>query len=423
MWKQPSRYSPLLDRGPLRVLFANTSMPVGGAEMLLVNLVRKIDRSRFQPEILCLKEPGPLGELLAKEVPVHSRLLTSKYDMRVWRRLRTLLRQRQIDAIVTVGAGDKMFWGRLASWREGVPVILSALHSTGWPDGIGRLNRCLTPLTDGFIAVAEEHGRYLTEQERLPASRVHVISNGVDVERFCPNVATRQAVRRDLHLHGDVPVIGIVAALRPEKNHLLFLRAAKWIQQQVPDARFLIVGDGPQREPIELAALSAGLRDSVMMLGARSDIPDLLTAMDIFVLPSHIEANPVSILEAMATGLPVIATRVGSVPETVQEGQTGYLVATGDAASIARQCVHLVSRPDVARRLGQNARESVRQQWSLEHMVRGYEQLISHVYRQKYGPAFTAEHENLSASELSVQDRSAPSEAKGEPAQDVEPVA
>ncbi len=99
------------------MLFANTSLPVGGAETLLVNLVRSLDRERFEPEICCLKEPGPLGEVLGQEMPVHSRLLTSKYDLRVYGRLIRLLRQRQIDALVTVGAGDKMFWGRLAAWR------------------------------------------------------------------------------------------------------------------------------------------------------------------------------------------------------------------------------------------------------------------------------------------------------------------
>ncbi len=382
---QSERWGPLDSRGPLRVMFAITSMPIGGAETLLVNLVRGLDRSRFKPEICCLKEPGPLGEMLQREIAVHSGLLASKYDLRIWKRLRTLMRRRRIDAVVTVGAGDKMFWGRLCAWSEGVPVVLSALHSTGWPDGVGRLNRYLTPMTDGFIAVAQQHGRYLIEQERFPAAKVHVIANGVDAHRFCPNPVAREAVRRDLRLHGDVPVIGIVAALRQEKNHLLFVRAAKLIQQAVPDARFLVVGDGPQRQQIQTAVASAGLQEHVLMLGARSDIPDLLAAMDVFVLSSHIEANPVSILEAMATELPVVATRVGSVPETVDEGQTGYLVACGDAEAIARHCLHLVSRPDVAQQFGQRARSTVEQRWSLGHMVREYERLISDIYRQKCG--------------------------------------
>jgi glycosyltransferase involved in cell wall biosynthesis len=371
-------------------MFMNTSLPVGGAETLLLNLVRRIDRERFSPEVCCLKEPGPIGELLGRETPLHSRLLSSKYDLRVWGRLRRLLKGRRIDAVVTVGGGDKMFWGRLAAWRTGVPVVLSALHSTGWPDQIGRLNRCLTPITDGFIAVAAEHRRYLVEQERFPARKVFLIPNGVDVTRFCPNPTARQAVRRDLRIHADVPIFGIVAALRPEKNHLLFLRAAQLTRQIVPDARFLIVGDGPQREQIQVAVAGAGLQDCVQLLGNRSDVPDVLAAMDAFVLTSHMEANPVSILEAMATGLPVIATRVGSIHETVREQETGYLVAPGDADALARHLCHLARHPEVAQRLGQAGRDEIQRHWSLEHMVRGYERLIDEIYGSKCGDATSA---------------------------------
>ena len=376
------------------MLFLITSMPVGGAEVLLMNLVRRMDRERFQPEICCLKEPGPLGTLLAEEIPVHSQLLTSKYDVRVLGRLKRLIQQRKIDAVITVGAGDKMFWGRLAAWRAGVPVVFSALHSTGWPDGIDRLNRWITPLTDRFIAVARRHGRYLVEMEGLPTSKVVVIPNGVDTERFHPSPVAREAVRRDLRLHADVPVFGIVAALRREKNHLLFLRAAAMIHQALPDARFLIVGDGPQRKPLELAVASAGLRDSVLMLGTRDNIPDLLSAMDVFVLTSRIEANPVSILEAMATGLPVVASRVGSIPETVEEGTTGYLVDFADAADFARKCVHLAVHPEIAQALGANGRQAVAGHWSLDCMVNGYEQLIEEVYRQKCGAPIVIGHES-----------------------------
>ncbi|HYO24446.1 MAG TPA: glycosyltransferase, partial [Lacipirellulaceae bacterium] len=199
---------------PLRVLFLTTSMPVGGAETLLMNLVRRMDRTRFAPEIVCLKEPGPLGEQLACEMRVHAHLLRSKYDLRVLARLWRIMRVPRADAVVTVGAGDKMFWGRLAARLAGVPVVASALHSTGWPDGVGRLNRLLTPLTDAFIGVADAHGRYLVESEGFPAEKVNVIDNGVDAARFAPQDAS--ATRASLGIPADAPVVGILAALRPE---------------------------------------------------------------------------------------------------------------------------------------------------------------------------------------------------------------
>ncbi len=121
----------LSDRGPLRVMFVTTSMPVGGMECLLVELIRRLDRSRFQPTLCCLKRLDALGEAISWEVPTFAGLLKHKYDYKVLRRLVRKMRNRHIDAVITVGAGDKMFWGRLAAWRAGVPVICSALHSMG----------------------------------------------------------------------------------------------------------------------------------------------------------------------------------------------------------------------------------------------------------------------------------------------------
>src|SRR6185437_13007073 len=200
-----------------------------GAETLLVNLVRRMDRTRFQPELCCLKYFGPLGEALAEEIPAFSGLLRHKFDVRVLGRLTRLLKTRQIDALITVGTGgDKMFWGRLAAWRAGTPVIASALHSTGLPDRVEWLNRRLAPLTDAFIAVARPHARYLAEHEGCPPAKVVVIPNGVDVERFRP-IPRDCALRERLGLPAEAPVAAIVAALRPEKNHELFLRAAALI--------------------------------------------------------------------------------------------------------------------------------------------------------------------------------------------------
>lgn len=367
---------------PLRTLFIHTSMPLGGAETLTVNLIRRLDRDRFAPELCCLKQPGPLGEMLANEIPVHDSLLAGKYDLRVWPRMTKLLRHREIDAVVTVGAGDKMFWGRLAARCVGVPVILSALHSTGWPDGIGRLNRLLTPITDGFIAVAPSHGRFLVEEERLPAGKVFVISNGVDTDRFAP-VPDVVAVRRKLGIGPTDPVVTIVAALRPEKNHELFLEMASRIVRELPAAKFLVIGDGPRRDPMEQLAGELGIQNSVHFLGSRDDVPSLLSATDIFALTSHNEANPVSILEAMSIGRPVVATDVGSIREAVYEGVTGHLVAPGDATQLTARVLDLLRDPLRAQSMGAAAREKVVSRWSLDSLVQGYERLIEKIFARK----------------------------------------
>ena len=373
---------PVDDRGPLRVMFVITSMPVGGAETLLVELIRRLDRSRFLPELCCLKGLGPLGEALAVEVPAFSELLSHKRDVAVLWRLKKLMRRRRIDAVVTVGAGDKMFWGRLAAWLAGVPVIASALHSTGMPDCVRFPNRLLAPLTDAFIAVAEPHGRYLAAHQGCTASKVRVIPNGVDVEKFRPRWPN-QSLRDELGLAPDAPVAGILAALRPEKHHELFLRTAALVHREIPEARFLIIGDGPRRPDLETLTHELSLSEAVRFLGTRSDVPELLSLIDVMLLTSHMEANPVSIMEAMAAEKPVVATRVGSVAETVLEGRTGYLVAPGAAEEMAGRVVELLRDREIAAAMGRAGREHVLAHWSVERMVEGYQVLIEGIYTSK----------------------------------------
>lgn len=370
-------------RRPLRTAFVITSMPVGGAETLLLNLIRGMNRERFSPELICLKELGPIGEVLASEIPTHHSLIRSKYDLTILHRLGRLFRSRQIDAVITVGAGDKMFWGRLAAKHAGVPVICSALHSTGWPDGIGKLNRLLTPITDIFIAVAQSHGKFLVEFERFPESKVAIIRNGIDANRFIPNPSDRLSIRNELGLEIGVPLVGIVAALRPEKNHALFLDVARRTSDIVPDAHFIIIGEGPERAKIEAMVLEKQLQSNVHLLGNRNDTPRWLAALDVFLLTSHNEANPVSILEALACGVPVVSTNVGSIAETVQDGLTGYTVEPGNAQEASCRVLQLLLDSVHANELGNRGRELVQETGSLEAMVNGYQNLIEDRFAKK----------------------------------------
>lgn len=355
-------------------------MPIGGAETLLASLMRGFDPAWIRPQLVCLKELGLLGEQLQREFPAHSRLIAGKYDLRVFGRLRRLFRQQNIQAVVTVGAGDKMFWGRLAAASARVPVICSALHSTGWPDGVGRLNRCLTSLTDAFIAVAQPHGEFLVEHERFPRPKVVVIPNGVDCQRFRPDAENAARVRRDLGIASEQPLVGILAALRPEKNHRLFLEVAAEVVAQRSEVQFVIIGDGPEREQIERWIDQLRLRENVQLLGARQDTPQLLAALDLLALTSHNEANPVSILEALACGVPVVATDVGSVAESVLHQRTGLLVPAGQTTAMTAAWLRLLRDPHWARRLGEAGREHVRAHFSVERMVDGYQRLLWHLW-------------------------------------------
>ena len=368
---------------PLNVMFVITSMPVGGAETLLVNLTRRFDKTRIRPMIGCLKERGVLGDELAAEIPVFEHLIHHKYDVAVARRLRKLFKQQEVDAVITVGAGDKMFWGRLAARGAGTSVILSALHSTGWPDGVGRLNRMLTGITDGFIAVAGHHAEFLVEFEKFPQQKVFMIPNGIDTARFKQSDESRAKWRQDVNIPADSPTLGIVAALRPEKNHELFLECAARTLEQVPDAHFVIAGDGPRRGDLESLSREKSIEERVHFLGSISDIPGVLSMLDVFALTSHNEASPVSILEALSCQRPVVATDVGSIKESVIEGSTGYLCEAGNADAISSRWIELLKDSQLRERMGRSGRAHVIDNSSLDSMTDGYTELIESLFQKK----------------------------------------
>ena len=368
---------------PLRVMFLLTSMPIGGAETLLVNLVRRFDPERITPLIGCLKEKDVLGVELENEFTVLENLIQHKYDFAVAGRLRKLFKKESVDAVITVGAGDKMFWGRLGARRASVPVILSALHSTGWPDGVGRLNRMLTGITDGFIAVAKQHAKFQVEQEKFPEHKVFLIPNGIDTDRFVVDTESREQWREKLNIPADAPTVGIVAALRPEKNHDLFLRAAKLTHEQNPNTHFVIAGDGPERHRLEGYTKTLNLEENVHFIGSSQDIPGVLSMLDVFSLTSHNEASPVSIMEALSCERPVVSTDVGSIDESVLEDKTGYLVLPGDSEKLAERWGQLLSNEALRNRLGAAGRQHVIDHCSLQSMTNGYTRLIETTYALK----------------------------------------
>ena len=220
------------------------------------------------------------------------------------------------------------------------------------------------------------------ERERFPIDKVHTIRNGVDTQRFQPlaNQQERTEIRRGLGIPEDAPVGVIIAALRPEKNHEMFVSVAARVREAVPNAHFLIVGDGPCRRDIESAVQQAGANAFIHLLGNRSDTEAILGASDAFRLCSHNEASPVSILEALASGIPVVSTNVGSVHETVRVGETGFLVEPGDTNAMAQFIVGLFQDASLAKRLGAEGRRIVEETGSLDSMVTGYTELIEETY-------------------------------------------
>jgi glycosyltransferase involved in cell wall biosynthesis len=365
-------------RGPVPVAFITTTMGIGGAERMLFDLIGRLDRSLFRPVLVCLKEPMSLGEQLARRgVSVHGRLLRGRMDVAVISRLARVLRREGVQVACTVGTGgDRSFWGRLAARWAGVPVVISCPHSMGLPDHFEPHNRMLTGITDAFVAVAKRQKLYLARSQGLPAAKIHVIHNGVDLERFTPRESNGE-FRQRLGIPLDAPVAGVVACLRPEKNLGLFLDAAACVHDQLPHARYLIIGDGPQRKKLESLARDLGIDQCVHFAGLCSDVRDGIAAMDVVMLTSLSEAFPISLLEAMASARPVIATRVGAIPEMVVHNEGGLLVPPNDCDSLAAAMTELLADPTRCRQMGQSARAFVQQRFDVRTMVRGYERLFA----------------------------------------------
>jgi glycosyltransferase involved in cell wall biosynthesis len=167
----------------------------------------------------------------------------------------------------------------------------------------------------------------------------------------------------------------------------MFLDAAKKISQRFPTAYFLIVGDGPERNAIERKIDQLALKDRVLLLGTRKDMPRLVASLDVFALTSHNEASPVSILEALSSSVPVVSTRVGSVAETVMDDWNGFTVEPGNTEAFSSRVATLLQNPDLAVSFGSNGRDHVVSRYSLDTMVKGYEELIASVYWSKLGKA------------------------------------
>lgn len=369
------------------MLFVNTDLRVGGQESALVEIVRGFDRAKIRPVVACLKEAGELAaRVRAAGIPLYSDLLSSKFDVRVLPRLVRIIRREKIRVVCTVGSGDKLFWGRLAGFVARVDGIVATLHKTRSADGrpvVEPLNRLLTPITDAFVAVARGAAEYLIREEGLPRDKVHVIYNGVDLERFSGE--GRATARAELGLAHDAPVAVHVAQLRPEKGHDVLLDAAAIVAAKIPTVRFLLVGDGPLRATIEGRIRELHLERTVTLLGIRHDVPRVLAAADVALLPSHarVETFPNSILEAMASGLPIVASRVGSLDEMVVDRVNGVLLPAGDVRALAQAIEEILLDPEHARAMGRSARERVAEHFTRDRAIRAREELFSSLVRAR----------------------------------------
>ena len=356
-----------------RVLYVIAQLGAGGTERQLLALIRGLDRSRFEPEVVTFTPGGALESAYREACPLHLFEKTAESEARVLVSLVGLL-NRLRPAIVHASLFSANWRGALATQVRapiGRPRFIASLRNMGDWMGTGRrfveswvLRRADAVIVNSGAVAADAIARAGARRDIL-----HVIPNGVDLDVFRPARDGESRLREAWSLGPDDVVIGAVMSLTRKKNPGILIDAARRVVLTRPGTRFVLVGEGPLRPELEAAIAAAGLQDAFRLAGLRGDIPELLRSIDLLVLPSDREGMPNVVLEAMASGLPVVATAVGGTPEIVRDGVTGRLVAPRDAAALAGAILEVLESAEVRKRMGDEGLRRARSEYGLPRMI------------------------------------------------------
>lgn len=364
----------------------------GGLETLLAECINGMPAEKYRHAIVCLTDYTEFSKKITRpDVAIYSLnkkpglgLGTHFIIWKLFKHLRpTILHTYNLSAIEYT----------LAATLAGVPVCVHAEHGRDSSDVAGTnwkynlLRRLLIPFVDCFIPVSNELRRWLKSTIRVPDKKNILINNGVDIHRFKQN-SNKNITKYVETFPEDSFVIGTVGRIQDIKNHSGLIDAFIALIEQMPSQRnrlrLVIVGDGPLLSVIRAKVLSAGIADLVWLAGVRDDVADIMQTFSIFVMTSVTEGTPVVILEAMATGLPVVATKVGGIPEVVVDGITGQLVAATDMKAFANTLAVYVSCPDLLVRHGMAGRARIESIYSIDAMLSAYAALYDNLCNAKH---------------------------------------
>jgi glycosyltransferase involved in cell wall biosynthesis len=376
------------DRHPIPVLELITDLIFGGAQTGLLHFLEHIDRQVFAPRVAFLRNGNTrvADQIRSLNIPVIDLKIDPKIRLDRTLSLYQLIKQDRI-VILHTWLFHANLLGRLTGSFAQVPVIISSRHNIDiggwWRESI---NRWTAPLDDHTIAVCQFVRSIEIERSKIPENKVSTIYNGVDLNRFehlDPSISL--SVRMELGIPSNAPTIGCVGRLHQQKGYPFLLEAIKTVRNQIPDIQLLIVGSGKMEIELKSIVKKLDLSDSVTFTGARTDIPAILSSLDLFVLPSLWEGHPLVLLEAMATGLPVVATQVGGNPEVVIHGETGLMVPPSNPVQLASAIITLMQNPDLRHKMGEAGRQRSGL-FSIESMTRKIEALYFNLYVQKFSP-------------------------------------
>ncbi|WP_437590728.1 glycosyltransferase [Sorangium sp. So ce1000] len=361
----------------LAIAHVVTSLKAGDAEQVVVDLTALQRATGHDVTVIAIADDpdGPRADQLRRR-GVEVQLLPKRrgFDVSMTARLVALFRARGIS-LVHAHNQLPLIYAAPAGWLHGVPVIHTKHGVLEEMQGRRWLRSAAAAFVDAHVAVSRPTAETLVSQGQICREKLHVVPSGLDLSRFAPDPVARARVRAELGISQQAWVLGTVGRLSAVKNHALLLRAAARALPE--DGRLLLVGEGPERERLAALTRELGLSERALFVGKRHSAPQFLAALDAFVLSSVSEGLPLALLEAMAAGLPVVATAVGGVPTALTDGYTGFLVPSGDAEAFAARLTELRDNPSLAARMGRYGRKVALQRYSAARMVERYMDLYT----------------------------------------------
>ena len=358
----------------MRILHVTFDMGIGGTEQVIRQLVLGLDGDQIENEIFCIDgHVGPIGEQLRQHgVTIHTHTRRPGLDLGLIGAIRKVVAAGQFD-IVHCHQYTPYFYGVLAARWAGARAVFTE-HGRFHPDTprykAVAINPILALLTSRIVAISQATGDALVKNEFLPRSRIEVIYNGISgLTRDSDAVA---ALRSQLCLPDHAFVFGTVSRLDPVKNQSMMLRAFHQVLRAVPNAYLLVVGDGPERKPLEDVCTQLSISERVRFTGFVERPADHLASMDVFLLSSYTEGTSMTLLEAMSLGIPQVVTDVGGNPEIVRSDETGFLTPSDDEDEFACAMIRLSKHPDLRMRMAQASLDRFQQTFRADAMVNRY---------------------------------------------------
>ena len=368
--------------GKIRILHLTTDSRIGGTERNIISLAANLNKERFENIVVALLSGGSLIDELTKlNVKAYCVGMKSKFDIMAIRRLSDIIKESRADILHTYLFHANIL-GRIVGRINRVPVIISSercldLERRGFNN---LLNNLTLRWCSKIVVVSDSVGKMLMARDKVPCSRIVRIYSGIEFSNYNLNI-DKDRKRKELGLKSDDTIIGTIGRLRPEKGHEYLIKTMAEVLRKFPEARLLIVGDGPEENKLKCLIDKMGIKDNVVFTGYRNDVPEILAILDLFILPSIEEGLPLAVLEAMASGRGIVATRIGGTEELIEDGVTGVLVPPKDVNALVKAIYGLLKERDKINRLGMMAKEVVKKNFSSNNMLTNYERLYEEIYK------------------------------------------